>query len=138
MPGNGGTVDETLRDIQKRYASRALYVALAVGGGLIVAGCKPLGKGLILGALFSAINFVLIGEMLPWQVGHGGRRAVGRHLVGVGLRFGLIAVPLVMALQQPQFDLWGVVPGLLMVQAMILADHGVRSWRVRRRRIEEG
>ena len=132
-------MDETLRDIQKRYASRALYVALAVGGALIVAGCKPLGKGLILGTLFSAINFVLIGEMLPWQVdGRGGRRAIGRHLVGVGLRFGLIAVPLVWALRQPQFDLWGVVPGLLMVQAMILADHGVRRWLVRHRRIEEG
>jgi hypothetical protein len=131
-------MEETLRDIQKRYASRALYVALAVGAALIVADCKPLGKGLILGAVFSAINFVIIGEMLPWQVGREGRSAAGRHLAAVLLRFGLLTVPLVMAVRQPQFDLWGVVPGLLMVQAVILADHAVRSWQARRGRIQEG
>ncbi len=123
---------ETLRDIQKRYASRALYVALAVGAVLIVAGFPPLGKGFILGTLFSAVNFVLIGEMLPWQMG-----AAHRRLIAVLARFTLMAVPLVTAVQRPEFDILGVVPGLLMVQAVILADHGTRHWRTRPNRIEE-
>ena len=123
---------ESLRDIQKRYASRALYVALAVGAVLILAGCPSLGKGLILGTLFSAVNFVLIGEMLPRQMGSAGGR-----FVAVLARFTLMAIPLVMAVHRPEFDLLGVVPGLLMVQGVILADHGTRHWRTRLNRIEE-
>ena len=123
---------ETLRDIQKRYASRALYVALAAGAVLIVTGYPSLGKGLILGTLFSAVNFVLIGEMLPWQMGSAHRR-----FIAVLARFALMAVPLVTAVSRPEFDLLGVVPGLLMVQALILADHGTRHWRTRSNRIEE-
>lgn len=119
--------EPTLRDIQKRYASRALVVALAVGAALIVAGSKPLGKGLILGTLFSALNFVLMGEMLPGQVARAGRRALVSALGGKLLRLGLMAVPLVAAVRRPEFDLWGVVPGLFMVQLMILWEHGVRA-----------
>ncbi len=126
-------MDDTLREIQKRYASRTLYAALAAGALLMAAGWPPLGKGLILGALFSAINFVLIGELLVWRLG--GARA---RLAGQMLRFGLMAVPLVMAARRPEFSLWGVVPGLFLVQAMILADHGTRRWRIRPRGIEEG
>jgi len=124
---------ETLRDIQKRYATRALYVALALGIGLMAAGFKPTGKGLILGALFSALNFWLMGAFLTRRGGAGAR------LAGVGLRMALMAVPLATAATLPSIDLWGVVPGLLSVPVLILLDAGGgRKEPSTPRRIQEG
>ncbi|HDI60204.1 MAG TPA: hypothetical protein ENF48_07625 [Desulfobacteraceae bacterium] len=125
---------ETLRDIQKRYASRALYVAMALGVCLMVAGFKPLGKGLILGALFSGLNFVLLGALITRRTaGMGGR------LAGVALRLALMAVPLVTAVNLPSIDLLGVVPGLFSVPVLILLDAGAGSSGASSdRRIQEG
>jgi ATP synthase protein I len=124
---------ETLRDIQKRYATRALYGAMALGIVLMAAGFKPTGKGLILGALFSALNFWLMGAFL---VRGGG---AGRRLAGVALRMALMAVPLAIAATLPSIDLWGVVPGLLSVPALILLDAGVALKQPSiDRRIQEG
>jgi len=56
---------ESVKQTQKRYGSRAIWIAIAVGFGFFLAGYKPMGKGLVLGAIFSVINFVLIGHALP-------------------------------------------------------------------------
>ncbi len=124
---------ETLRAMQKRYAGRALSIALVAGFVLMVVGCKPPGKGLVLGALFSVLNFVLIAEMIA-------RRAAGFgwRLAGVALRMVLMAVPLVVAIRQPQFGFWGVVAGLFSVPAMILIDQGTGSRKSAPGRIQEG
>lgn len=130
--------EPTLRDIQKHYASRALVLALAVGAALIVFGFKPVGKGLILGTLFSALNFVILGELLPGQVARARRRAVAAALGGKLLRLALLAVPLVVAARRPEFDLRGVVPGLFTVQLLILWEHGVRARKRSGRPVREG
>lgn len=124
---------ETLGDIQKRYATRALYVAMALGVGLMVAGFKPTGKGLILGALFSGLNFVLMGALLTR------RSSVGGRLAGIALRMAMMAMPLVMAATLASIDLWGVVPGLLSVPALILIDAAVNARKLTDEgRIQEG
>lgn len=126
-------MSETLRDIRKRYATRALYAAMALGVCLMAAGFKPMGKGLILGALFSALNFWLMGAFLTRGIGVGGR------LAGVLLRMALMAVPLATAATVPSIALWGVVPGLLSVPMLILLDAGTGSRESSTdRRIQEG
>jgi hypothetical protein len=124
---------ETLRDIQKRYATRAMWGAVVLGICLMAAGFKPTGKGLILGALFSALNFWLMGALLT----RGG--GAGIRLAGVALRMALMAVPLATAASVASIDLWGVVPGLLSVPALILLDAGA-GLRVpaAERKIQEG
>jgi hypothetical protein len=124
---------DTLRDLQKRFAGRALAIALVAAFVLVVAGFKPAGKGLVLGALFSVLNFVLIAELI-------GRRGpgFGWRLGGVALRMALMAVPLVVAIRQPQFGFWGVVAGLFAVPAMILLAQGTGSGKSASRRIQEG
>ena len=46
-----------------------MIAAIIIGLVFIIAGQKPLGKGLILGTIFSVINFILIGETLPLRIG---------------------------------------------------------------------
>ena len=114
---------ETIKQTQKKYGTRAMTVAIILAVGLIVIGEKAAGKGLVLGALFSVINFVLIGLTLPRTVGHGKRASIFISLASLLLRYTLLAIPLIMAIKLDQFNLITVLIGIFMIQLMILVDH---------------
>ena len=111
------------REAQKKYGSRAMVAAIIAGLLFIMAGQKPIGKGLVLGTIFSVVNFVLIGETIPLTQ----RKSKGKiYLVSFGsilLRYGLMALPLIMAIQLQQFNLVAVIFGIFMIQIVIGADH---------------
>ena len=113
----------SLRETQKKYCSRAMTVAILAGLVLILAGQNPMGKGLILGTLFSVINFVVMGESIPIKVGKSKRQALVLSLASMLLRYSLMAVPLVLALKFEQFHLIAVICGLFLIQIVILAEH---------------
>lgn len=79
-------------------------------------------KGLVLGTIFSIINFILMGEMLPLKLGKTDRMAFLWSLLSLLLRYGFLAIPLIMAVKLKQFNLPAVVCGMLLVQAVILAE----------------
>ena len=114
---------ESIKQTQKTYGSRAIWIAIAVGFGFFLAGYKPMGKGLVLGTLFSVINFVLIGKALPLRIGHSKRKMFVLSLGSIFCRYLLMAVPVVLAVKYEQFDLVGTILGLFMIQIVILADH---------------
>jgi len=114
---------EAIRQTQKKYGSRAMAAAIVIGFSFMVAGYIPIGKGLVLGALFSVINFVLLGETLPMKLGRSRRSAFFFSLGSLFFRLAIMAVPLVVAIRYAQFNLFAVIPGLLMVQAVIMLDH---------------
>lgn len=111
------------REVQKKYGSRAVAAALVVGGSLAVAGLPALGKGLIVGALFSVLNFILIAESLPYKLGRGRSKASLAALASIVLRFSLMAVPLVLAFQYRLFHPLAAAAGLFSIQMAILLDH---------------
>ncbi len=113
---------EEIRQIQKKYGSRAMVTAIVAALVLLVMGYKAAGKGLVLGTLFSVLNFVLMAWLLPLRVGASGRKSAALALVGLLLRYLLLAVPLLLAITKEQFSLPAVVGGLFMIQLMILAD----------------
>ena len=100
-----------------------MVAAIIAGLLFIMAGQKPIGKGLVLGTIFSVVNFVLIGETIPLTQ----RKSKGKiYLVSFGsilLRYGLMALPLIMAIQLQQFNLVAVIFGIFMIQIVIGADH---------------
>jgi hypothetical protein len=113
-----------VRETQKKYCSLALVTAIIIGFFLIIAGQSTVGKGLILGTLFSSINFALMGEVLPYKVG----KSPGKtYLVAVGSiisRYLLLAVPIVLCIRSPErFNLAAVIIGIFMVQLVILLDY---------------
>ncbi len=113
----------SLRETQKKYCSRAMTVAILAGLGFILAGQNAIGKGLILGTLFSVINFVVMGETIPFKVGKSRRQALVLSLLSILLRYSLMAVPLILALKFEQFHLIAVICGLFLIQLVILAEH---------------
>ena len=65
---------ESAKQTQKKYGSRAIWIAIAIGLCFVLVGHKSVGKGLVLGTIFSVINFVLIGQFLPLRVGKSKRK----------------------------------------------------------------
>jgi hypothetical protein len=109
-----------------------MTTALVVAGICIAAGARPIGKGLLLGTLFSILNFVLMGATLPMRLQATRRRAFWGALGGLLPRYLLLAVPVILALKLDQLNLWATVGGLFMVQAVILLEPVWRSLRAAR------
>jgi len=114
---------ESVKQTQKKYGSRAIWIAIIVGLGFFLTGYKPVGKALVLGTIFSVINFVLIGQALPLRIGKSKGKTIFFSLGSIFCRYILMAVPIVVAVKFEQFDLVGAIIGLFMIQVVILADH---------------
>jgi len=112
---------------QKKYCSRAIVAAIIFGLPFIFGGYAPIGKGLILGTIFSILNFILIAETLPKKVGADTKRKQFTvSLSSIGIRYMLLAIPLVSAVKLEQFELVTTIIGIFMVQLAILADHSLK------------
>jgi len=100
-----------------------MVAAIIVGLAFVLAGSKPMGKGLILGTLFSVVNFVIMGQLIPQQLGHSQPKTYLISFGSIVIRYSLLALPLVVALKFEQFNLWTVIVGIFMIQIVILVDH---------------
>ena len=113
---------ESIRQTQKKYCSRAIMAAIFAGLVFILAGKEPVGKGLILGTIFSIINFIVMGEMLPLKIGKSKNKTFFFSLASIFSRYVLLAIPLLIAFKFDQYNLISVVVGIFMVQLFILAE----------------
>ncbi len=100
-----------------------MVIAVVVALILILAGLKPAGKGLILGTIFSVINFVLMGQMIPLRLAQTKRKAFLLSLGSIFFRYALLAAPLIISIKFDQFDLPAAIFGIFMIQFVILADY---------------
>lgn len=118
-----------IRKTRQRYCTLALTMAILVGAVLMLFGYPALGKGLILGALFSILNFILMAIALPMRIGKGRGTSIMFSLGSLYIRFALMALPLVWAIKQDAFALPAVATGLFMIQIAIMGDHLLGRWR---------
>jgi len=116
-------MEEGIRETQKKYCSRAMVVAIVGGLVLILVGQKGLGKGLVLGTIFSVLNFIVMGELLPMQLGKTKGPTIVTALGSMGLRYILLAVPLVIAVKFDQIDIITTAIGIFMIQLVIVSDY---------------
>lgn len=98
---------------------------VAIVGGLlfILAGQQPIGKGLVLGSIFSVINFVLMGETLPMRLGKSKGKTFSVALGSIFFRYVILAVPMVVAIKFEQFNIFATILGVFMIQLVIVSDH---------------
>jgi hypothetical protein len=119
------TQHREVQELQKRICSWALSGALILAVLFLILGEKTVAKGLVLGTCFSIVNFVLLGKSIPMMLGQSRARA---NAIGFGsmlARYGVLAIPIVIAVRWASFDLVAVVIGVFSVQIMILLDHFV-------------
>ena len=113
---------ETVKQFQKKYGTTAMFIAIALALVLIIIGQKEMAKGLVLGTLFSVINFVLMGESLQLRLGRSRRASTMVSFSLILLRFGLMAIPLIISIRYNQYHIVTTIVGLFMVQVVILTD----------------
>jgi len=115
-------MDDSIRQIQKKYCSKAMTLAIAAGFVFILVGRNSLAKGLVLGTIFSIVNFILMGETLPLKLGKSSLKTFFWSLLSLIVRYGFLAIPLILAVKFRQFNLIAVICGVFSVQAVILVD----------------
>jgi hypothetical protein len=100
-----------------------MTTAVIIGLAFYLGGQTAVTKGIVLGSLFSVINFVLMGETLPLKLGRSGQKTFFISIFSLLLRYFLLAVPLVIAIKYEQFNILSAIIGVFMVQVVIVADH---------------
>jgi len=111
-----------LRQMQKRFGTRALAIAIVLAAVTILSGHKALGKGLVLGTLFSILNFILMAEFLPLRLSSERRRASAYAFGTLILRYALMAIPLIVAAKSGAFAFTTTAAGLFMVPLVAFID----------------
>jgi len=109
-----------------------MAIAVMLGLVLIATGMKAAGKGLVLGTVFSIINFVVMAAAIPMRIGNSRQKTFVLSIASIFFRYVFLAVPVVVAIRYDQFDLTAVVFGIFMVQIAILSDHLLRLMPSRR------
>jgi len=99
-----------------------MIAAVLAGFFFILAGYKPVGKGLILGAFFSIVNFILMGESLPNRIRSEKKKAFFLSLGSIMVRYTLLAVPIVLAIKLESYNLFAAIAGVFMIQFIILVE----------------
>jgi len=123
---------ETVRETQKKYCSRAMMMSIFISLVFFLLGQKPMGKGLILGTLFSVVNFVLMGETLPLRIGKEKGKTFLISLGSIFFRYILLAIPVVIAVKYEAYNIYTVVAGLFAVQFIIIIEHTIKILPFRR------
>lgn len=114
---------EVVNQAQKNITRRSLAIAIVIGFVFILLGHKPLGKGLVLGAFFSVLNFILMAKSIGLNFGRSKKQAISISFGSIIFRYILLAIPLIVAVKFEQFNLLATVVGIFMIQLVILADH---------------
>jgi len=114
---------EDFKQTQKKYTVKTLALAGIIALFFILIDQKPVAKGLIMGAFFSAINFILMGKTLTLKFGKSKRKTFSIAMGSIILRYLLLAIPLIAALKFEQLNLVAVIIGIFMIQFVILVEH---------------
>lgn len=114
---------DPVKQAQKKYTSLALTLSIGIALLFILMGHKPVGKGLILGALFSVLNFILMGKSIAMSFGRSKAKTFSLSMGSIIFRYLLLAIPLIAAVKYEQFNLVAAILGIFMIQLVILAEH---------------
>lgn len=112
-----------LRQIQRRISFWAFSSALILALVSMLLQEKAIAKGVLLGTCFSIINFILLGKSIPMTLL---RSRPGASMVGLAsilLRYVILAVPLIIGVKSPDFNLVAVIIGVFAIQIVTLFDY---------------
>ncbi len=110
---------------QKKICSWAMTSAIVLALVFLVLDEKATAKGLVLGTLFSIINFVLLGRSIPMTLGQSVARARMIGLTSILCRYAVLAIPLIVGVKSDAFNFVAVVVGVFAVQIVTLVDYTI-------------
>ena len=112
-----------INQVQKRICSWAAFMAIVSAILFVVFQEKAIAKGILLGTLFSIINFILLGKSIPLALGQTRSKAGLIGLVSILGRYLLLAIPMIIAIKATSINFVAVVIGIFAVQIVTLFDY---------------
>ncbi len=116
---------DAITKVQKKICSWAMTSAIVLALVFIVLDEKAIAKGLVLGTLFSIINFVLLGRSIPMTLGQSVARARTIGLTSILCRYAVLAIPLILGVKLDALNFVAVVVGIFSVQIITLVDYTI-------------
>jgi hypothetical protein len=110
---------------QKQLCSWAMTSAIVLALVFVILDEKAIAKGLVLGTLFSIINFVLLGRSIPMTLGQSIGRARLIGLTSILCRYAVLAIPLILGIKLDALNFVAVVVGIFAVQIVTLVDYTI-------------
>jgi len=94
---------------------RALICALLVASFSLFFGWESVARGFGLGALFSVVNFKMLAMSVYRRLARQKKGLTLEAMLSFWLRYGLLAVPIILAAKLPQIDLVSTIVGLFSI-----------------------
>jgi hypothetical protein len=113
---------DEVKNIQKKYSSQAMLMAICVAFIFILIGHKAIGKGFLLASIFSVINFVLMAQFSPLKLGKTRVKASSMALFSIILRYAILSVPLIISIKMSSLNFFAAVAGLFTIQLVMVLD----------------
>jgi len=102
--------------LKKSLIKKALLISLAVACIFLALDFKSAAKGVALGSIFSVVEFKLMALRLERRFVRGGK---AKDFFGLFGRYGLLVIPLVVAIKLPSINFAATVGGIFAVKAAI-------------------
>jgi hypothetical protein len=112
-----------VNQVQRRICSWSTLIAIIAALLFVVFQEKAIAKGILLGTLFSIINFILLGKSIPLALGQTRPRAGMIGLASILGRYVLLAIPMVIAIKSSSINFIAVVVGIFAVQIVTLFNY---------------
>jgi hypothetical protein len=116
---------EEMIKAQKKFCSWAMTSAIIVAFVFLILDEKAIAKGLVLGTLFSIVNFVLLGRSIPTILGQSVAKTRAIGLTSILSRYALLAVPLIVGVKSDTFNFIAVVVGIFAVQIVTVVNYTI-------------
>jgi hypothetical protein len=107
----------------KKIWSWSITYATAIAVICLLLHQTAFAKGLVLGAVFSVINFILLGQTVPMTLFKSRAKAGMIGFSSILGRYVLLAVPLIIGIKLPSFNFVAVVIGVFAIQITTLVSY---------------
>ena len=107
----------------RKICTWSITYATAVAVICLLLHQTAIAKGLIIGAIFSVINFVLLGQTLPMTLFRSRAKAGMIGFSSILGRYVLLAIPLIIGMKSASFNFVAVVVGIFAVQITTLLSY---------------
>ena len=118
--------ETTVLDIQKRYGSRAMTLSICLALLFVILGYKDICRGLVLGGIFSTLNFALMGHFLRYRLDGNRKAGTQKALIALLFRYAILAIPIIISIRSNQYSFPATVVGIFMIQLVIMFESGSR------------
>jgi len=124
------SISNSTRQLRERLCGITLFMGALISIGAFSIGNIPVSKGFMLGTCFSVINFILLSASLPLSLGKDRKGASAVYLGSIFLRYGILAIPIIIAIKSTQFDLVSTICGIFSIQIVLILHLILKSLKI--------